>query len=72
MPKESFYSQADVDASRDGTLAGQELMSRGLHVSWGNEDQFVSVGNVEMGWAGINRLIKTLRKARDQRYGAPE
>jgi len=72
MPKESFYNEEDLNAFNMQEINAAELNDRGLHVNWGQQQPRVSVGNVDLEWPGINRLIKTLRKARDQRYGEPE
>lgn len=64
-----------------------ETVDLGLEVSWGMENMVhigsanlnnMSPGSPERGWVvevdrkAINDLIKTLRKARDQAYGADE
>lgn len=68
MPKERFANPANSDHAID--------------VSWGREAAYVAVGvSVDLGntgdslWSeldrvGVNRLIRTLRKARDQAFGA--
>lgn len=66
MPKESFFN------SGDSPETSAEYERLGLHIKWGDKEPKVTVGHVTMEWSGLNRMIRTLRKARDQTYGAPE
>ena len=64
MPKENFYYTGQVEGDgRDPDLV----------VSWGVTDvPQVLFNGVPVDRSGINRLIVTLRRARNQVYGADE
>lgn len=68
MPTEKFYDPRSVD--------GDPLMEdSSFVVRWGPEQPAgypVDVANISMDRAGINRLIRTLRRARDFAFGADE
>lgn len=55
MPKEKFYS-----------ATGQEPM---LAIAWHGEQPAVEVNGVEFDRSAVNRLIRVLRKARNQTFG---
>lgn len=63
MPKEKFYDQHSVEG--DGSLPH-------LVVIWGIDLPQVKVNDVVYDRSGLNRLIKTLRKARNQTFGMDE
>lgn len=63
MPKESFYDSARVEG--DG-------LPPDLAVTWGDTQPEVKVNDIAYDRSGLNRLIATLRKARNQTYGSDE
>ena len=76
MPKETFYP---VDPDHDGP---DERLEIGWHrevydTVWATicitqEDGVVIPIAIQLDRSGVNRLIKTLKKARDQVFGADE
>lgn len=73
MPKEAFYCQHQVNSdgqSPDFTIGW------GRHEATGSPHQDsaapVLVNGLPFDRSGLNRFIKTLRKARDQVYGADQ
>jgi hypothetical protein len=62
MPKEKFYAA-------DTVVGGSEHLA----VAWGvNDVPQVLINGVQYDRSGLNRLIGTLRRARDQVYGSDE
>lgn len=64
MPKENFY---DSHTRVEGDGFPPDLV-----VAWGLEFPEVSINGIPYDRSGLNRLIKTLRKARNQTYGMDE
>lgn len=64
MPKETFWNAATA-VENDG------VSEPVLTVTWGREPD-VHLNGVGFDRSGINRLIRVLRKARDQTYGHDE
>ena len=64
MPKECFY-ESSTRVEGDG-------FPPDLTVTWGMGQPEVKVNNIPYDRSGINRLIASLRKARNQTYGADE
>ncbi|HEY9250570.1 MAG TPA: hypothetical protein VIO38_15630 [Rariglobus sp.] len=74
MPSEKFYHPATIEgheqeAFDDGAAFAVQWGSPGNEVPLGS-DHHVFVATVPLDRSGVNRLIKVLRKARDQAYGA--
>ena len=63
MPKENFYDSNRVHG--DG-------LPPNLVVAWGEDQPEVTINAIHYDRSGLNRLISTLRKARNQTYGADE
>ena len=63
MPKEKFYSQYAVEG--DGSKPE-------LTVSWGEISPEVFINGTSFDRSALNRLIRTLTKARNATYGADE
>lgn len=61
MPKETFYDSNRIEG--DG-------LPPDLVVVWGVETPEVTINGIVYDRSGINRLVSTLRKARNQTYGA--
>ena len=59
MPKENFYPEDSVEGDEPG-----------FTVTWGELQPGVIVSGAEFGRSGLNRLIRTLRTARDKTFGA--
>lgn len=74
MPKELVY----------GTVNAEPHVGSGVEIGWGRDGQYVQMATgpvpvtgfdserahyVQLDRAGVNRLIRALRKARDQAYG---
>lgn len=83
MPDGNEYAEYSVEAGEHKDQGGK-WMQRGVHVGW-TRGRFVEVGAaafdpsrqmpndgvfMTLDRDGINRLIRALRKARDQAYGA--
>lgn len=64
MPKESFYDSK--------TRVEDDGLPPDLVITWGNEQPSVEVNGVAYDRSGLNRMIATLRKARNQTYGQDE
>ena len=62
MPKENFYDPSVIETETPGFAAG-----RAFSVGWGTEGEdhkyVVRIAGVESDKSGIERLIRTLRKA---------
>lgn len=65
MPKETFWNSATA-------VENDEVSEPVLTVTWGSEQPSVHLNGVEFDRSGINRLIHTLRRARDATHGADE
>lgn len=71
MPAEKFYPSTAVEGEPPSEL---------LTIRWGQENAGVAAllevdgvgGLIALDRSGINRLIKTLRRARDATFGADE
>ena len=63
MPKEKFWPATAVEG--DGTEPT-------VTISWGNDQPGVIINGMESDRSGVNRMIKVLRKARDQAHGHDE
>lgn len=63
MPKENFFDSTRVEG--DGNPPD-------LVVAWGTDDPKVTINTIVYDRSGLNRLISTLRKARDRTYGRDE
>jgi hypothetical protein len=63
MPKEKFYDSTRIDG--DG-------LPPDIIVAWGNSQPEVTINGIVYDRSGVNRLISTLRKARNQTYGPDE
>lgn len=70
MPKETFYDPSVVENELPEPVHGVAI-----NVAWGRPEGSPDVppgvwiaGGIRLDPSGINRLIKTLRKARDQAY----
>lgn len=83
MPDGSEYSEGSAEAEAAANSGGK-WQRRGVHVGW-VKDRHVEVGVAQfdpsrerasegvflsLDRAGINRLIRSLRKARDAAYGS--
>lgn len=64
MPKEKFYDSS--------TRVEGDGLSPDLTVTWGIDQPEVRVNDIVYDRSGLNRLIATLRKARNQTYGQDE
>lgn len=62
MPKENFY---DSSTRVEGDGLPPELV-----VSWGENQPQVTINEIAYDRSALNRLISTLRRARNQTYGA--
>jgi len=62
MPKETFWNP-EATTSDD---------PRQFDVRWGSDDLSVTVAAIPFDRSGLNRLIRSLRKARDHTYGVDE
>lgn len=65
MPKETFWNSATA-VENDG------VSEPVLTVTWHGDNPGVYLNGVASDRSGINRLIRTLRRARDATYGADE
>lgn len=65
MPKETFWNSATA-VENDG------VSEPVLTVTWGAEQPGVYLNGIEFDRSGSNRLIRTLRRARDATYGADD
>lgn len=74
MPKESFYSPDVVEGE-----VVEFAHARAFNVAWGRPGDADEIphgiyvaGGVRLDRSGVNRLIATLRRARNAVYGADE
>lgn len=67
MPKDKFYSTESNLDSFEVSWWGGEVTAEPLQ-----QDYPLVVSGIPFDRSGVNRLIKTLRKARDQAFGADE
>lgn len=74
MPAEKFYPPTAIDgAPSDRLEVGWHKEYDGVHLTMILDDGTKPrVSAIPLDRAGLNRLIKTLRKARNQTYGADE
>lgn len=63
MPKENFYDSTRTEG--DGYPAD-------LIITWGMDQPEVKINDIAYDRSALNRLIKVLRKARNQTYGCDE
>ena len=63
MPKETFWNPISVEGDASSPI---------VTVEWHGDVPGVYVNGVRFDRSGVNRLIKTLRKARNQTDGADE
>lgn len=63
MPKETFWDPNR--ATSDGDIAD-------LTVTWHGDNPGVFINGAELDRSGTNRLIRTLRRARDATFGSDE
>lgn len=85
MPDGSEVPAGDLQADLDLHNKGYEVMRRGAVVRWTRDQMLVELGVAKLEVSthresephymaldrnGINRLIRSLRKARDQAFGA--
>lgn len=63
MPKEKFYFSDQAEG--DGR-------SPDVTVAWGERDTCIYINDLRVDRSAVNRLIRVLRKARDQVYGADD
>lgn len=65
MPKETFWNSATA-VENDG------VSEPVLTVTWHGDTPATYLNGIEFDRSGINRLIRTLRRARDATYGADD
>lgn len=70
MPKESFYDSTTTDAANPHLVV--KWWGGGPSAEPIEQDEPVTINGVAYDRSGLNRLIRTLRKARDQAYGSDE
>jgi hypothetical protein len=64
MPKENFYDSS--------TRIESDGLPPDLVVAWGESQPKVTINGIGYDRSGLNRLIGSLRKARNQTYGVDE
>lgn len=65
MPKEAFYDSSKAFEVR---VDAEPVFL----LTWGGESPAVLVNGVEFDRSAVNRLIRSLRRARDQTYGSDD
>jgi len=63
MPKENFWPETAIEGDKSEPT---------LRVTWGDEHPGVCINGVQFDRSGLNRLIRTVRNARDKGYGRDE
>ncbi|UXZ57075.1 hypothetical protein [Curtobacterium sp. Arg-1] len=67
MPKETFYGPTGTEPALTITWWGG-----GVNSEFIEQDEPVLINGVSYDRSGLNRLIRTFRRARDQAYGSDE
>lgn len=67
MPKETFYNPNCTTPAPHTEVRGDAVA-----ISWGSDHPGVQMAGFQVDRSAINRMIRVLRKARDQAFGSDE